>query len=725
MKFSIHFTFVFLLSLSFPIIVDAQELIFEVLSIEGSAKIQRSQKRIWEKIQIGEKIRDNDLVETFFQTKMLLRFGEKNLIILGSNSKALLNIVSGEKAGNSNVNLTLFSGGLFAKAIDNCHISIYTANAVGEIDTGSISAVAESKSGETGFQLLGGSAFIRNISQQNGKTLRAGLTTMILPNKEPTAPLYITHRHVAVLKHFFGSDYIEMELDAYGIKPTDEQDDRVSFSKSFSNKEAVYSDEGIHKELFSYERIFGSLINDQKQNTIFYRPITPSNTLFPNKSELSLKTDFAFSSQGVRQKYTLMASRSLRSLDVGIRFGMGQNSSSAMQAGFNSLPGILDKIHHITIGRNVDSIYLKLGPVEKLTFGYGLLVNEYSNFNTNSLYHPLGVTGQLHLTDAFGIKLFLNDITKPLVGGAYLGLNPSVYHLGLGYVYDADQYQSDLSDNAYRFSSQKIRKDIYPNKLKSPSNAHVYTIDFGVEIYNFDDFNFNLFFDFAQKLLNGNDGYTIRVPYFAFDYQQYSFGGGFLLQQGRLLSGLFDSHYQSNRYRIKNGETSFDPDTLITLTNSFSKKRTTAGFDLYFKTNPYKGIDVQFEWKQDFSNRKSILFPVDTTKGHDAPGDFSFELSGRINENLVKYLQYGELYFIQNHGTIIPYGGTFFRSWDFESGLYALSKPLFLNLAFELGISFFYFDVGTIRDNRTILDNKITGNDMIFELSAGVRWGFL
>jgi hypothetical protein len=404
---------------------------------------------------------------------------------------------------------------------------------------------------------------------------------------------------------------------------------------------------------------------------------------------------------------------------------MGQNSNSAMLAGFNSLQGILDKIHHLTIGRSTDSIYLKLGPVENVTFGYGQLVNGYSNYNSNSLYHPLGATGQLRIKDALGIKLFFNDVTKPLVGGAYLGLNPSVYHLGLGYVYDVDQYRSDVSDNTYRFSSQKVSKDFFPDKFKKPSNVHIYTIDFGVEIFSYDDVNFNMFFDFSQKLLNGNDGYTIRLPYFAFDYQQYSFGGGFLVQQGRLLSRLFNSHYQSNRYRIKNGETSFDLDTVITLTNAYSKKRTTAGFDLYFKTTPYKGIDVQFEWTQDFSNRKSMLFPIDTTQGHDAPGDFSFKLSGRINEQLVKYLRYGELYFIQNHGTTIPYGGTFFKSWDFESGLYALSKPLILNLAFELGMSFFYFDIGTIRDNRTILNNKIAGNDVIFELSAGVRWGFL
>jgi hypothetical protein len=712
-------TIVFIM-IACPVITEAQNLLFEVLSIEGSAKIQRSQKRIWEKIMVGDKIHDNDLVETFFQTKMLMRFGEKNLIILGSNTKALLNIVSGEKKDASNVNLTVFSGGLFAKAIDNCHISIYTANAVGEIDTGSISVVADSKSGETGFQLLGGSAFVRNISQQNGKNLRAGLTTMILPNKEPTAPLYITNRHVAVLKHYFGSDYIEMELDAYGIKPTDEQNSQA-FSRSFSTKGAEFADEGMHHQLFSLNKIYGSILDDKSNNSLFYQPINPPLKLFSNKADLSLKTRFAFTSNGVRQQYILTANRNLGKFDAGIRFTTGQNYTSSMQPGFNSLQGILDKIHHLTIGNIEDSTYLKIGTVENMTFGYGLIVHDYSNSNINALYHPLGASTQLRFGNGSNIKLFLNEVTKPLVGGVYLGLNPSVYHLGIGYIFDFDQYNNNIVSNGFRFSNQLTKGTVYPLKKDKPSNVHLYSIDFNIEVFSYDDFLFNLRFEFAQKLLNGNDGYIFRLPYFMFDMGKNSFGGGFLIQKGRLFSGMFNSQYQSTRYRIKKGE-NFLPDTIITLTNALSKNRYATGFDLVFKTNPYKGVDVQFEWQQDISNKNSVLTPTDTGKGRSAPGDFSFRLSGRVNEDLVKVLRYGEIFIAQNHGTLLPGGGTFFKSWDFEAGINALSRPLILNMAFELGASFFYFDQNP---KGFKLDNKITNNDMIFELSAGVRWGFL
>jgi len=51
---------------------------------------------------------------------------------------------------------------------------------------------------------------------------------MIFPGKEPTAPLYITYKHVSVLKHFFGEDYIISELEAAGIKPTEDKSSRSS-----------------------------------------------------------------------------------------------------------------------------------------------------------------------------------------------------------------------------------------------------------------------------------------------------------------------------------------------------------------------------------------------------------------------------------------------------------------------------------------------------------------
>ena len=56
---------------------------FEVHSITGNAKVQRPDKRDWEKISSGSKLSDNDLVETFFQTRLILTFGNNNQVILG------------------------------------------------------------------------------------------------------------------------------------------------------------------------------------------------------------------------------------------------------------------------------------------------------------------------------------------------------------------------------------------------------------------------------------------------------------------------------------------------------------------------------------------------------------------------------------------------------------------------------------------------------------------
>jgi len=141
----------------------------------------------------------------------------------------LLNIREKETAPGaiiSDVNLTLFPG-LFREAISQAHIGVYTSNAVGETDNGSFSTVVESKTGKPASRSWEETQK-HGTSPKEGINLGSGQTTMIFPGKEPTAPLYITYKHVSVLKTLFGEDYIVSELEAAGIKPTEDKSSRSS-----------------------------------------------------------------------------------------------------------------------------------------------------------------------------------------------------------------------------------------------------------------------------------------------------------------------------------------------------------------------------------------------------------------------------------------------------------------------------------------------------------------
>ena len=105
---------------------------FKITLLDGTAKAQRAQKKTWESTYLGDDINDNDIVETYFQTKVVFHYGVDNSIILGSNTRCLFNIKEIPQGDLKiiNVNLTLFSGGVLVKSVTNSHVNIYTSNAV-------------------------------------------------------------------------------------------------------------------------------------------------------------------------------------------------------------------------------------------------------------------------------------------------------------------------------------------------------------------------------------------------------------------------------------------------------------------------------------------------------------------------------------------------------------------------------------------------------------------
>lgn len=696
---------------------------FDIISLDGTARVQRSQKRAWEKLAIGGKLFDNDLVETFFQTKLIMQFGESNIVIIGSNSKALLNITPKTDGAKTrlDVSITVFSGGIFSKAINNCQVSIYTANAVGVMDSGSVSTVADGKTGETGFQVLGGSIFVRNIAQQDGIELRAGLTTMIQPNKEPTAPLYITYRHVAVLKHFFGDDYVTAELDASGIKPTDEGG-RGRDRSSFSTKSKEYVDEGMYQSIFSLNKIYGSILDDQETNTRLYHSIPRVKRLVPGKGVVTFNTDFGFSQTGVSPRFMPSVAYGFGSVEGGVRFTMGQSAAAAMNPGFSSLAGLLDKVAYLSLGTDAGRLSAYGGPIEQYTFGSGIMVDDFSNQSPNYLFHPLGVMGKVRINDDLTIQAFTADLAVPLINGIYASYELLSYQFGLGYVTDVNQYVCMVSGDDARYVAYPLLEVSYPDPAINASSVHVGELDFKAYIINNYDLEIIFLAEFAQKLFAANDGFVTRVPTIRVVVPKMQFGGGIFMESGKLLLGEFNATYLANRFRIKSSQNNFI-DTILTPNNILDKKRQSLGMSFFFSRNLHRGAALECSYQQEFKGKKSVHVPgggvgAADTVSRTIRGGFAFKLKGMVNDSLVKFIRYGELSLEQSHGRLFPDLSSPFASWTFQAGYIVRTIPLFFNMAFETGARFFYIDSGSE------LNNRIDDDDALFEISAGIHWGF-
>jgi hypothetical protein len=702
--------------------VRAQEpAAFRVVSVEGSARVQRSQKRAWDKVEIGDKLFDNDLVETYFQTKLTMQFGVNNVVILGSNSKALLNIAEKTDGGKTitDINLTLFNGGVFSKAVSDCKVNIYTAHAVGTLDSGSVTTIAEGKTGETGFQVLGGSIYVRNIAQQKGIELRAGLTTMIQPNKEPSAPLYITYRHVAVLQHFFGEEYVTAELDASGIKPTDERAVQGGGYSGFAARPREYVDEGMYKSLFSLNKIYGSILDDREKNALFYDAIDygaapPDRQPFT----LALQGGAGIAAGEVSPLICPSISYHKGKFDAGIRLSF-VGTVSGFSGGFTSPGGIVDKIDHLAVGSDRDAWSIFVGPLRDVSFGSGLIVDHFSNLSHNNAYHPLGFSGKVRILDNLLLQAFTSSLTAPYVAGTYLRYTPQIYQVGIGYAADFNQYADLMGRHDRRYAALPSSGKLVPSPSKEVSSVHCYMADLSAAVIDRYDLRFQLRAEFAQKLFGGLDGFVLRMPFFQIDVEKTSFGGGCIAESGKLLSSQFDAMYMGNRYRIKTDVSTGAIDSVITPNNRLSRGRSTIGFSVFYKMNPLRGMDIDFGYKQDISGKRTVEeFTFDSVVLRDIPGDFSYRLKVAVNDSLVKLLTYAEILLQQSHGRLFPVEGLPFFGWTFDGSMRCMFVPFFFGIAIEVGGSFFYIDSGPARDNL------IQGDDVGFEFSLGIKKGF-
>jgi hypothetical protein len=689
---------------------------FEVISLDGSAKVQRVQKKDMEKLAIGSQLHDNDIVESYFQTKCVLRFGKGNVVIVGSNSKLLVNIREKETAPGSaisDVNLTLFSGACFVKAISQAHIGVYTSNAVGETDNGSFSTVVESKTGETGFQLLGGSAKTRNIAQKEGINLASGQTTMILPGKEPTAPLFITYKHVSVLKHFFGDDYIVSELEAAGIKPTEDRSTRSSLLSEDQLFASGGQDLSTYKSPFSLNRIFGAILADREKEKRLYSPISMPAFATSNKLLLEERTGFAVTGVGSFPSIQIIPSYSLGALNVGLRLSLSSNYTGSIgMYAFSSGAGVLDVIDHVIWGSINDPLYIAAGPLRDFTMGNGLVVDNFSNADPYRVSQPLGLAINYSLGEIIA-QAFIADLSQFSIGGIELQYGPSRYHVGAGFFFDGDQYQKTpaLAENRFVVLPQVNSSTI---QIDSVLSVNIYELRSSVDAVLTDELKISLGVDFAQKFQSGHtDGFTIEFPAVSCDVSGMRWKGGLIGEWGRLIAGEFNYYYMSNRCRI---DSSFIGDTLITANAMLSPKRMCEGVSALFGIDPYRGTSLEVGLRLNFAEKNTFnpAYVQDTSKL--SPGmDLSF--SFRTNDSLIKAIKYGEIYLRHDHTGLYPPRSGLFSSWGFSTGLRAVSNPIAFGISLDGEVSFSFLDLNS--------NNRIDPGDMLLNFSIGIMRGFL
>ena len=177
--------------------------------------------------------------------------------------------------------------------------------------------------------------------------------------------------------------------------------------------------------MFGYSLSMGSVTVDQEQ---LYR--------------LSLRPDFPLGRVGIGLDLELFVERNG---DLGSR---GWEAGSSTQ----TLDSILRKIYYVRYGRPNDAVYVKIGALDDVTLGYGLIMDNYRN----TLHYPgIKKTGfQFRIANFastnIGLEGVVNNLQDFQEGGALIGLRTFGYaadlEVGVTFVADLDQY-SGLRDS--------------------------------------------------------------------------------------------------------------------------------------------------------------------------------------------------------------------------------------------------------------------------------------
>ncbi|MFP4415871.1 MAG: hypothetical protein ACLFSB_01215 [Chitinispirillaceae bacterium] len=688
----------------------------KVSNVQGTVKVQHTRRKVWEPVSIGDQVEDNDVLETFFQTKVSITFGTGNVIMLGSNSKAQFRYGTRDKDG---LNITLLSGGLFVKAVDGSSVNIYTGKGVAHTDSGTVSTVVESRTGYTGYQILGGDASIRNISQSDTRILTAGQTTIIRQDKAPTAPLYITFKHVSVLKHFFGDEYIENEMKTSNIEPTESQSTskRSKTTDSYEIQQDKHSHGGMYKKLFSHEKIYAAIMKDRWQKARTYTPVHPPAPSEREGFSASLYSDFLFGGSQIYPRFVLSPEFGNHSLHASLRIPFSR-SLNGMDLHVSGFEGVLDKIGHVTISNFLDSsFYLHLGPLKRFSMNNGLVVHDFSNANPYSAIQSLGLSlgYQKGRIEASG---FLADLSHPIIGGVSIAFLSSMTRLHAGYYFDGDQYNQLLSNKSIRYSEipQSQGRAVIPHPDSVSASAHIYELGLHTHVIDMLEIQLGLSFDFAQKIIDGHtDGFVTRGPSLFFEKLWMRAGLGLTIESGRLVSPQFHRFYLSNRLRIQQTE---DGIALTTQNNMLSKDRSSSGFHLFCEASPFQGIAAEFSYKQDFSTRKAF---ADTSV--ESKNNYCFDLIISINDQFFEPIHYASIYVRQDHGGYYPPAATPFASWGWQTGFEIQSAPLFKALRLHLAGDLYYLDIDP-QQPQDRFNNNIDAGDFVFDLLIGGQWSF-
>lgn len=238
---------------------------------------------------------------------------------------------------------------------------------------------------------------------------------------------------------------------------------------------------------------------------------------------------------------------------------------------------IINNIHYLQLFHPSDPVFLRIGMIDKLEFGRGYFVDNYNNTVILPFENLSGVQIKAGNRN-FMTNFFLNDLTRPRIGGAYFNKRVSRrFSIDLTYVGDFNQYSNildsdhdsypdkiDPEDNKKNFPDEMIIIDddtTYTNELISLDNidkSQLHAIGLGLKYQIANIAGSDVYVTGDLGLLS-TPGIGISFPSLFLGNDIFEFGVGTDFQSPSFSTSIFDRSYEYNKARfVKNSEGEYE-----------------------------------------------------------------------------------------------------------------------------------------------------------------------
>jgi len=588
---------IFLIFTTVPL---AADFVLSIKGIEGTVQIKREESRKWETLQKGDEIADNDQVQTSFKSKCELDLGNDNIVFLGANSRMLVNKV--EKPDKSReVSLTLFAGSVYSKINRNLDFIIYTSTATAHAKAAIFNCSVDEVTGITGFHIFKGSITASNIAVQGETELKSGETSTIAPGTPPSTSKKISAKQMSVLTRFYGSDFINQEIEATGVEvvsgsskseaapvQTQEVKEEAKPKKDPSQASATSK----MPRLFDDLNLRSRLKQNEKETNRMYEEVSAIDPLKEYRYRFDLPVALHFYNSHNYLDFAIRQGMVLKDFQFMMNIPIVADSSGRLQLTFQDLRALFDKIGYVRYKKGY--FEAKLDELKGMTLGRGLSMENYTNRAASDNVRNLGLYLRYNPFCEY-YTLFTSDISNFHLVGFHALSDDSVKQMEFVLIRDlGEEANRNNGDFSFRHGKGSFQAATPKDSIRGSVPVMALEASGLLKLIRQRPMFMNTYFGLSTIVIDDQkvfDNAALILPGIDFGYGRNAFSFELMTSTGRFIRGYFGNLYEDNLYRIRKDSTGRVISGL-SLASALVNNNTTLSFRTAVKTSPLKGVTL-------------------------------------------------------------------------------------------------------------------------------------